>query len=109
MLSDEARYKLFKLLETSPELSQREVARELGVSLGKVNYCLRALIARGWVKVSNFTNSKKRSAYMYLLTARGIEEKSRVTARFLQFKMREYELLKSEIEEIRDRARQAQR
>jgi EPS-associated MarR family transcriptional regulator len=109
MLSDEVRYKLFKLLEANPELSQREVARELGVSLGKVNYCLRALIARGWVKVTNFTNSRNRSAYAYLLTPRGIDEKARVTARFLQFKLREYELLKGEIEEIRDRARQTQR
>lgn len=109
MLSDEVRYKLFKLLEANPELSQREVARELGVSLGKVNYCLRALIARGWVKVANFTNSSNRSAYAYFLTPRGIDEKARVTARFLQFKLREYELLKGEIEEIRDRARQTQR
>jgi EPS-associated MarR family transcriptional regulator len=109
MLSDEVRYKLFKLLEANPELSQREVARELGVSLGKVNYCLRALIAKGWVKVTNFTNSSNRSAYAYLLTPRGIDEKARVTARFLQFKLREYELLKGEIEEIRDRARQTQR
>jgi EPS-associated MarR family transcriptional regulator len=109
MLSDEVRYKLFKLLEANPELSQREVARELGVSLGKVNYCLRALIARGWVKVANFTNSSNRSAYAYFLTPRGIDEKARVTARFLQFKLREYELLKGEIEEIRDRARETQR
>jgi len=109
MLSDEVRYRLFKVLEASPELSQRDVARKLGVSLGKVNYCLQALIAKGWVKAANFTNSKNRSAYMYLLTPRGIEEKARVTARFLQFKMREYELLKSEIEEIRDRVRQTQR
>jgi EPS-associated MarR family transcriptional regulator len=109
MLSDEVRYKLFKLLEASPELSQRAVARELGVSLGKVNYCLRALIAKGWVKATNFTNSKNRSAYMYLLTPRGLEEKARVTARFLQVKIREYEMLKSEIDEIRDRARQTQR
>jgi EPS-associated MarR family transcriptional regulator len=109
MLSDEARYKIFTVLEASPELSQRDVARELNVSLGKVNYCLRALIARGWVKATNFTNSRNRSAYMYLLTPRGIEEKARVTARFLRFKMREYELLKREIEEIRDRVRQTQR
>ena len=109
MLSDEVRYKLFRLLEANPELSQREVARELGVSLGKVNYCLRALIAKGWVKVANFTNSGNRSACAYLLTPRGIDEKARVTARFLRFKLREYELLKGEIAEIRDRVRQRQR
>ena len=109
MLSDEVRYKLFKLLEASPHLTQREVARALGVSLGKVNYCLRALVGKGWVKAINFTNSKNRSTYMYLLTPRGIEEKARVTVRFLHFKMQEYELLKSEIEEIRDQARHIQR
>ena len=109
MLNDEVRYRIFKLLETDPELSQRDVARALNVSLGKVNYCLRALIARGWVKATNFTNSRNRMAYMYLLTPRGIEEKARVTALFLRVKMREYELLKREIDEIRDRVRQTQR
>ena len=109
MLSEEVRYRLLKLLEPNPHLSQREVAKELGISLGKVNYCLRALSDKGWIKAANFKNSRNKSAYMYLLTPRGIEEKTRVTARFLQFKMREYELLKSEIEEIRDRARQTQR
>jgi EPS-associated MarR family transcriptional regulator len=109
MLTDEVRYKLFKLLESSPELSQRAVARELGISLGKVNYCLRALIGKGWIKAANFRNSQNKSAYMYLVTPRGIEEKARVTTRFLQFKMREYEALKADIEEIRDRARQTRR
>jgi EPS-associated MarR family transcriptional regulator len=101
MLSEEVRYKLLKLLEPNPGLSQREVARELGVSLGKVNYCLKALVDKGWIKAANFKNSKNKSAYMYLLTPRGIEEKARVTAQFLQTKMREYEALREELEQIR--------
>jgi len=109
MLSDEVRYRLLKLLYSDPALSQRDLARELGVSLGKVNFCLRALIDRGSVKATNFTNSKNRKAYMYLLTPRGIEEKARMTARFLKLRIREYELLKKEIEELRDHARQSQR
>jgi EPS-associated MarR family transcriptional regulator len=100
-LTEEVRYKLLKLLESNSALSQREVARELGVSLGKVNYCLRALVDRGWVKATNFKNSRNKAAYMYLMTPRGLEEKARVTARFLQVKMREYESLRVEIENIR--------
>jgi EPS-associated MarR family transcriptional regulator len=100
-LEDETRYKLLKLLNSNPELSQREVARELGISLGKVNYCLRSLMQRGWVKAVNFKNNGRKSAYMYLLTRRGIEEKTRVTVRFLQRKLAEYEELRLEIERIR--------
>ena len=104
MLTEEVRYRLLKLLEPNPQLSQRDVAQELGISLGKVNYCLRALADRGWIKAANFKNSKNKTAYMYLLTPRGFEEKARVTARFLQSKMREYEALKTEIEQIRSEA-----
>jgi EPS-associated MarR family transcriptional regulator len=110
MLSEEVRYRLLKLLEPNPHLSQREVAKELGISLGKVNYCLRALSDKGWIKAANFKNSRNKSAYMYLLTPRGIEEKTRVTARFLQRKVREYEALRTEIEQLRNEAaRQARR
>lgn len=105
MLSEEVRYRLLTLLEPNPQLSQREVARELGFSLGKVNYCLKSLVERGWIKAANFRNSQNKLAYMYLLTPRGIEEKTRVTVRFLQIKMREYEALGQEIERIRDEAR----
>jgi EPS-associated MarR family transcriptional regulator len=100
MLNEEVRYKLLKLLEPNPHLSQRQVARELGISLGKVNYCLKALVGKGWIKAANFRNSRNKTAYMYLLTPRGFEEKARVTTRFLQIKMREYETLKSEIAQI---------
>jgi EPS-associated MarR family transcriptional regulator len=101
MLTDEVRYRLLKLLEPNPELSQREVARELGISLGKANYCLKALVDRGWIKVTNFKNSRNKMAYMYLLTPSGIEAKARIAARFLQMKMREHQALEREIEQIR--------
>src|SRR3954464_6289765 len=84
MLTEEVRYKLLKLLEPNPQLSQREVAKELGISLWKVNYCLQALVDKGWIKATNFKNSRNKTAYMYLLTPRGFDEKARVTARFLQ-------------------------
>lgn len=100
MLSDEIRYKLMRLLETHPGMSQRDAARELGVSLGKANYCLQALIRKGWVKATRFKNSRNKAAYMYLLTPRGIEEKTSLTLEFLHIKMREYELLRHEIEQI---------
>ena len=101
MLTDEMRYKLMRLLENNPEMSQRDVARDLGISLGKVNYCLRALVRKGWIKAANFKNNQNKAAYMYLLTPRGIEEKASLTVRFLQTKMREYETLRAEIEQIR--------
>ena len=94
-------YKLMRLLEANPEMSQRDIARELNISLGKVNYCLRALIDRGWLKVNNFTNSQNKAAYMYLLTPRGIEQKATLAVRFLKAKLREYEALRLEIDQIR--------
>jgi len=109
MLSEELSYKLLTLLEPNPRLSQRQVAQQLGCSLGKVNYCLKSLVDMGWIKAANFKNSGNKTAYMYLLTPRGIEEKTRVTVRFLQSKMREYEALRSEIKQIRDAARRQAR
>ena len=108
MLSDEYRYKILKRLETEPEISQRELAKELGISLGKVNYCLKALIEKGWVKANNFRNNQNKKAYIYLLTPRGVEEKSRVTVQFLKFKVAEYEALKSEVENLQREAAQIQ-
>jgi len=100
MSSDETHFQLIRLLEANPRMSQRDVARELGISLGKTNYCLQALIAKGWVKATDFRNSKNRIAYTYLLTPRGIEEKARLTLRFLKIKMAEYETLRGEIERL---------
>lgn len=101
MLSDEYRYKILRLLATDPQMSQRDLARALGISLGKVNYCLQALIDTGLVKANNFKNSHSKQAYMYLLTSRGISEKARVAVRFLQHKINEYENLQREIESLR--------
>ncbi len=97
MLTDEYRYKILKLVESKPDISQRELARSLGISLGKANFCLKALIEKGFLKATNFRNSQNKLAYMYLLTPNGIEEKSSITLRFLKIKMQEYELLKAEL------------
>ena len=108
MLTDETRYRILKLLEADPHASQRRIADELGISLGRVNYCLNALIQKGLVKVNNFRNSANKRAYLYLLTPRGMEEKAIVTARFLKVKLAEYEALKSELEQLqREAARPA--
>jgi EPS-associated MarR family transcriptional regulator len=104
MLTDEMRYKLMRVLESNPEMSQRDIARVLGVSLGRVNYCLQALVRKGLIKAKNFSNSKNKAAYMYLLTPRGIEEKSSLTLQFLQIKVQEYERLRLEIKAIREEA-----
>ena len=98
---DETRYKILKLLEARPELSQRQLADELGVSLGKANYCLRALIDKGLVKVGNFRRSDRKMAYVYKLTPGGIAEKALVARRFLARKVAEYEALQAEIEQLK--------
>lgn len=104
ILSDEMRLKLLRLFEVHPQASQRDAARELGISLGKVNYCLQALMHKGWIKANRFRSSRDKIAYRYLLTARGIEAKTALTVRFLRIKMREYETLRTEIEELRREA-----
>ena len=96
----ETHLKVLREIEANPEITQRELARQLGVSLGKVNYCLNALIDRGWVKVNNFKNSNNKSAYAYLLTPRGFEEKAKITVRFLKQRLRDYEQIKREIAEL---------
>lgn len=98
-------YSLLKTLETNPGLSQRALAKRLGVSLGKVNFCLNALIEKGCLKVSNFRNSENKLAYAYLLTPCGVEQKARLTVEFLQIKSQQYEQLRSEIEELQREAR----
>jgi EPS-associated MarR family transcriptional regulator len=94
-------YKLMRLLEENPGLSQRDAARELGVSLGKINYCLRALIARGWVKATNFKNSQNKAAYLYMLTPNGIAGKTGLAVEYLKERVQEYEALRVEIEQMR--------
>jgi EPS-associated MarR family transcriptional regulator len=100
-LNDEVRYKLLKYLADNPQASQRDVAQHLGISIGKVNYCIQALVELGWIKVQNFKNSRRKSAYLYLLTPSGIEQKVSITVRFLQRKLVEYDRLAHEIQQLR--------
>jgi len=101
MIDDRTSYGLLKTLENSPSLSQRDLAKRLGVSLGKVNFCLNALIEKGYLKVDNFRNSENKLAYAYLLTPQGVEQKACLTMQFLQMKIREYEHLHTEIAELK--------
>jgi len=101
ILSDENRYKILKLLEQNPEMSQRQVAAALDISLGKTNYCLKALIEKGLIKAGNFRRNPSKGPYVYLLTPKGIDEKTKVTFRFLQRKKEEFNLLQKELEELR--------
>ncbi len=100
-MSDEIRFKILKILADNPDVSQRELAEHMGVSLGKVNYCIKALKDKGLVKARNFQNNPDKRRYLYMLTPKGVDEKTRVTARFLKRKMAEYELLEKEIEQLR--------
>jgi len=90
-----------RLLDSRNQVTQREVASSLGMSLGKANYCLRALIARGFVKVENYRNSRNKLAYFYLLTPTGMAHKADLTRRFLARRMREYDELRAEIEQLK--------
>ncbi|HYD57332.1 MAG TPA: MarR family EPS-associated transcriptional regulator [Burkholderiales bacterium] len=101
MLDEETRFRLLRLLQDHPELSQRQLALELGISVGKVNYSMRALLERGLVKVRNFRDSQNKLAYAYYLTPKGAEERVRATAQFLKRKMKEYEQIRDEIEELK--------
>lgn len=105
VLTDDARYRILRLLEQNPTINQREIARALGISLGKVNFCLNALIEKGILKASSFLNSRNKRAYAYILTPQGIEEKAQVTIRFLKRKINEYEALQREIADLTEEAR----
>lgn len=101
MLQEEMRYRLLEYLEENPDASQRQLAEQMGVSLGKINYCLKALIEKGLVKVDNFKKNPNKRAYAYLLTRKGVEEKTAMTLNFLKRKLREYRELELEIEQLR--------
>ena len=88
---------LLRKLEVNPEYTQRELSQEMGVSLGKINYCMKKLIEKGWIKLTNFSHNSNKLGYMYLLTPHGIEQKAKLTILFLKIKMKEYEILKKEI------------
>ena len=95
---------LLRKLEVNPEYTQRELSQEMGVSLGKINYCMKKLIEKGWIKLSNFSHNPNKVGYIYLLTPKGIEEKTRLTFSFLRIKMEEYEILKNEINKLKQDA-----
>ena len=100
-MTEDTHYHVFKILETNPQISQRQLAGELGVSLGKANYCIRAMIDKGLVKANNFKNSANKRAYLYVLTPKGVEAKAKISVRFLTRKMEEYEALRVEIEKLK--------
>ena len=98
---DELRLRVLRALEANPELSQRQLAAELGVSLGGVNYALKGLIERGFVKADNFRKSGNKVAYLYVLTPQGVAEKASLATAFLGRKLEEYEVLRQEIEALK--------
>jgi len=109
VLSDEFRYRILKRLEANPELSQRELAKELGVSVGKINYGLRALLDLGLIKATNFVNSRNKQAYIYVLTPKGIQAKARTAVRFFRQKLAEHEAIQRDLEELSQEVRRLER
>ncbi len=94
-------FRVMRILHDSPEITQRELAEKLGLSVSGLNYCLKALIDKGWVKIQNFSNNKNKMGYAYLLTPTGVLQKALLTSNFLQRKMQEYEALNQEIKQIK--------
>ena len=106
-IQEDTYFRVMRILQENPDLTQRELAEKLGVSVGGLNYCLKALMDKGWVKMQNFQNSKNKFKYVYLLTPQGIAERVTLTSRFLDRKMQEYEALKAEIESLHQDVQQA--
>ena len=100
MNSQDIRLDLLRKLESNPQLTQRDLSREMGVSLGKVNYCMKKMTEKGLIKLTNFSSNPNKMGYTYLLTPQGIDEKSRLTFAFLTRKIVEYEILKKEIDTL---------
>lgn len=103
-LQEDTYFRVMRLLEENPDLTQRELAEKLGISVGGLNYCLKALMEKGSVKMKNFANSKNKFGYVYVLTPIGMAEKAAITQRFLTRKMEEYEALRAEIERLQAEA-----
>lgn len=101
-LQEDTYFRVMRILQENPDLTQRELAEKLGVSVGGLNYCLKALVEKGLVKMQNFSQSKNKFGYVYILTPSGMAEKAAITHRFLQRKMEEYEALKAEIEALKN-------
>ena len=102
----DTRFRLLRTLEKDPEITQRALADQLGISLGKTHYCLRALVDKGWLKIHNFRRSRHKQRYLYKLTPSGIAEKTRITHRFLKRKVAEHQALTDEIERLRHELQQ---
>ncbi len=98
---EEIQFEVLRRLQQTPEVSQRTLAKELGISLGSVNFCFQALMEKGWVKMQNFSQSKNKLRYAYLLTPAGVAEKSKLTSEFLKRKVADYEALQAEIEALK--------
>jgi EPS-associated MarR family transcriptional regulator len=98
---EDTHFQIMRILQENPDLTQRELADKLSMSVGGLNYCLNALIDKGFVKMQNFQNSKNKFKYVYLLTPQGLTEKVALTSRFLKRKMEEYAALKAEIEALK--------
>tara|TARA_R110001599_G_scaffold266200_1_gene466924 strand:+ start:3310 stop:3687 length:378 start_codon:yes stop_codon:yes gene_type:complete len=107
-LQEDTRFRVLRLLEENPEMSQREMAEAVGVSVGGIHYVLNALIEKGLVKLANFTAAEDKRRYAYKLTLQGIAEKAAMTRRFLLRKMEEHEALKAEIESLSADLRETQ-
>jgi len=101
MNNQDIRLDLLRKVESNPEYTQRDLSRDMGVSLGKVNYCMKKLTEKGWVKLTNFSRNPNKMGYAYLLTPQGIDEKSRLTFSFLKRKLIEYDVLKKEINTLK--------
>ena len=99
-MSEERQLKVMRLLENSPEMTQRDLASTLGISLGAVNFCLKALVDKGWIKIDNFNKNPNKLGYLYLVTPKGIAAKTKLTLQFLKRKLIEYDELKTEIEAL---------
>ena len=108
MTNQELEYRVLKILERQPDLTQRQLAAELGASLGKTHYLVNSLIDVGWVKLDNFQRSDNKWGYAYLLTPKGIVEKAAITARFLVRKKQEFNNLQLEIQQLQEEVRQQQ-
>lgn len=101
LINPDVHFRVLHLIEEHPKLTQRELAQKLGISLGGVNYCLKALVEIGHIKIINFTKNPSKSAYFYLLTPKGFSEKTRLTSEFIMRKMAEYQAIKREINYIK--------
>jgi len=105
--NDDTLFWTLKLLQENPGMSQRSLAKEVGINVSSINFCLKALVEKGWIKVGNFSKNPDKLGYAYLLTPTGISEKAALTRRFLQRKMAEYDKLRAEIEALQREADQA--